>query len=240
MGSKTFLYETYYEQKLNFEIDDDHFKFRIDSGKQLIAKWSEIDSIKISRFGNTLDILVANFPKTIKIPFVTDEFLVFLEELTSRIARANKDRIQQMDERFTVSHLFYLVMTLLLSASGILLISLLFNFSTLAQLEIFPAFVAVLLPSALILYGISIPIKAIPQEKKIILKGLVKKNTYDYSKIDSIHFELLDMKKRGKLLVVVLNMKTGKKIKIKWLKDLILFFIVTRTKFDAFLKKSNN
>ncbi len=234
MDKKTFVYETYYEQKLSFEIDDEHFKYRLNDGEQLIATWNDILSLKINRFGNTLDIIIDQQDKPVTVPFGTDNFLGFLEEMTSRMGKANAKKITTMAEPFAVSKTFYAMLTIFLVAPIILLTTLLFNFSRVLDMESLSAYIAVIAPAALIIYNVCIPIIADLKKDRLILKGVLRKSVYQYADIKSFGFELLDMKKRGSLLVVIMNMKNGKKIKIKWLKNLILFFIVAKFKLDTY------
>lgn len=238
METKAFIYETYYDNQLNFEIDDENFKYRLDQGEQVIAQWSDLYSIKINRFGNTLDIFIKDRDKPITVPFGTENFLVFLEELTQRLARANQDTIESQNQIFTVSKLFYAVMAVILPAPILLLSTLLFNLQVLEQLETPVAVAAFVIPIVLIIYGVGIPIRAFVKKEGIVVKGLIRTYTYAYSKIESITFELKDMKKRGSLLIVVLIMKNGKKVKIQWLKDLITFFMVVSNRFDQYREKS--
>ena len=77
MDKKTFIYETYYEHKLHFEIDDQHFKYQLDDDEQLIATWNDIQELKINRFGNTLEIHIDQQEKPVTVPFGTDNFLGF-------------------------------------------------------------------------------------------------------------------------------------------------------------------
>ena len=237
MEPKTFRYETYYEQKLNFEIDDEHFKYRPDQGEEIIAPWQSIESLKINRFGNTLEIWVKDQLKPVIVPFGTENFLTFLEEMMSRLGRAGNDRIQTAS-LFTVSNFFYLMMILILSAPVFLLFGLILNLSILEQLDTFPAVSAFLIPMALIVYGGCVPIRAVLEKNRLVLKGLLRRYTYDYSQIEKTGFELLDMKKRGQLLVIFLEMKNGKKIRIKWLKDLLLFSMSLRYHLNAYIIKN--
>lgn len=237
MEPKTFQYEAYYEQKLNFEIDDEHFKYRPDQGEEIIAPWQSIESLKINRFGNTLEIWVKDRLKPIIVPFGTENFLIFLEEIMLRLGHAAKDRIKTASS-FTVSNIFYLMMILILSAPVFLLFGLILNLSVLEQLDTVPAVSAFLIPMALIVYGGCVPIRAVPEKNRLVLKGLLRRYTYDYSQIEKTGFELLDMKKRGQLLVISLEMKNGKKIRIKWLKDLLLFSMSLRYHLNAYKIKS--
>lgn len=237
MEPKTFQYETYYEQKLNFEIDDEHFKYRPDQGEEIIAPWQNIESLKINRFGNTLEIGVKDQLKPVIVPFGTENFLIFLEEMISRLGHAVKDRIKTASS-FTVSNIFYLMLILILSAPVFLLLGLILNLSILEQLDTVPAVSAFLIPMALIVYGGCLPIRAVLEKNRLVLKGLLRRYTYDYSRIEKTGFELLDMKKRGQLLVIFLEMKNGKKIRIKWLKDLLLFSMALRYHLNAYVIKN--
>ena len=236
MESKKFTYETYYDQELKFEIGADRFTYRLDQNEPVIAEYKDIRAMKINRLANTLDIRIQGCDVLISVPFGMENFLSFTEELAARLAHANRDKIESACLSFSASRMFYTIMAVILSAPAILLAALLLNFQAIESLDTIPAVITFVIPVGLLGYGVILPTRAVPEKNRLILKGLLRKTVIDYSRIERAAFELLDMKKRGKLLVVALILKSGKTIRIKWLSDLIFFFMALRFHLDKYQK----
>lgn len=231
---KTYTYETYYDQKLTFKLSENRFTFRMDDNKPISADWQDIQSLKINRLANTLDIVVADQEKPITVPFGIENFLTFMKELSSYLAKANNDKIESMEDAFGVTGLFAFMMSLFIGPAVILLGAVALNFQSIAHMSLPSIFTTILVPLAMVVYGVCIPFKVQPLADRLLVNGLVRRSVYPYADIESIEYELMDMKKRGSLLVTVIRLKNKQKIRIKWLKDLTLFFIVATHKFNAF------
>lgn len=231
-----YTYETYYDQKLTFKLSDKRFIYQMDDETPISADWGDIQSLKLNRMANTLDIVVTNREKPITVPYGIENFLVFLDELSSRLAKANQKKIESMNDAFGVTGLFLFMMSLFIGPAVILICAVAFNYQSIAQMTPSSILVTIIVPLAMIIYGVCIPVKARPENDRLRINGLIRRSVYPYTQFESVDYELLDMKKRGSLLVVVIKLKNGLKIKIKWLKDLTLFFIVLRHKLNRFHK----
>lgn len=237
MESKTFTYETYYEQKLSFELSDHKLIYTMDDDKPVIADWNDITLLKPNRVANTLEINIANQEKPVTVPYGIENFVVFLEELCDRLGRKKQDIILSNDTPFGVTTLFGVMMALFIGPAIILLVAALINSEQITQMPVTQLILTMAVPAALIIYGVLIPIKAIVLKDRLLLNGLVRRSAYHFDNIDDIGYELVDLKKRGNLLVAYIQLKNGKKVQVKWLKDLPLFFTVLKLKYTAYQNK---
>ena len=232
MEPQTFEYETYQDENLFFEITENGITYRLGE-KNICAEWPQIQSIEANRFSNTLDIQVKGDDPVIKVPFGIDDFLTLVRKLTHGFILKNKAALGRAPAEFSVSPIFYLLMGVFLFAPLVLILAYAFNYDNLAHLDTMPKMVALFIPVLLVGYGVCIPVRACLKADCLLVRGLVRKTTIPYSNIKRIDVDLKEAGKRGKLLTVVIHKTKGRSIKIKWITDLILFYMVARSRLET-------
>lgn len=225
--SKIFLFESFNNHKFFYEVHDDGLIYRPDSNKNLRLRWHDIQYIEDCS-GDRVDLFLNN-KKEIPIRYVTNEFPVLLKTICLKLSEIRKESFYPY--KFTITlkywlHFYFVVSALVLSLVGSFFVG---NALFLLLLTLF-------LPLGIFIQRL--PISLTLGGHSLTVRNLLFKRTFNYDEIKNVDFEV-ESNDYGSTLCVLINLKNRKKLTIKKIENIILFFIMLQVKLNEDVKNTD-
>ena len=218
--TQTFYCESGMNRKIYYDVHENGLIYRPDGDEKLSIRWRDIQYIE-DRSANRVDIFL-NEQKAVPVHYATNEFPVLLKTICLKLADIHNEKFDSLNFTITLIyllHLSFVTSVIVLSVIGSLLVdkTLFFILSTL-----------------FVPFGIFIlrqQISLTLNNHGFTVRNLLTNRAVDYNKIRNIDFEAKSNEYGGTLCILI-NLKNRKKMTIKKIENIILFFIRLQIKLD--------
>jgi hypothetical protein len=225
--SKTFFDESFMNRKMYYDVHENGIIYRTDSDQKISLSWKDIQYIE-DRSGDRVDIFF-NKQKQVPVRYATNEFPILLKTICLKLSEIRKDSFYS--HKFTLTlkyllHLSFVISVLVLSLIG----------SLFADKALFIMVLTLFVPIGIFIQRQ--PISLTLDNHCLTVRNLIIKTTISYNEIQNIDFEVKS-NDYGNTLCILMNLKKGKKMTIKKIENIILFFIMLQIKLNENMKNND-
>ena len=217
---KTFLDESFMNRKIYYDVHENGLIYRPDSDEEFSLSWQDIQYIE-DRSGERVAIFLDQ-QKEIPVRYTTNEFSVLLKTICLKLSEIRKESFYS--HKFTLTlkyllHLCFVISVLVLSLISILIVG---N-------ALFFMLLILFVPIGIFIHRQ--PIALTLDNHSLTVHNLLIKKAINYNEIQNIDFEV-KTNDYGSTLCILINLKNGKKMTIKKIENIILFFIMLQIKLN--------
>ncbi|MGD8891014.1 MAG: hypothetical protein PVF53_21535, partial [Desulfobacterales bacterium] len=187
--------------------------------------WRDIRYID-DRSGHRVDIF-SNKQKEIPVRYATNEFSVLLKTICLKLSEIRKESFYS--HKFTLTLKYLLHLSFVISVLVLSLIS-----SLLVGKVLFLMLLALFIPVGIFIQRQ--PISLTLENHSLTVRNLLTKRAINYNEIQNINFEVKS-NDYGSTLCILIDLKNRKKMTIKKIENIILFFILLQIKLNENIKK---
>jgi len=218
--SKTYFSESSMNRQFSFDLHENSLIYRPDNGEEYGIPWKDILYIE-DRSGDRVDIFVKG-QEEIPIRYATDEFTRLLKKICLQLSQIRKESFYA--QKFTLTSKYLLHMSFVISVLVLCLIGSLF-----AGKALFFVLLSLFIPLGIMIQRK--PISLTLHNRSLTVRNLLSQKSIRYDEIQDIDFEV-ESNDYGSTLCILLHLKNRKKITIKKLNNIILFFIMLQIKLN--------
>ncbi len=225
--SKTFFDESFMNRKIYYDVHENGLIYRPDSDQKISLSWRDIQYIE-DRSGHRVDIFF-NKQKQVPVRYATNEFPILLKTICLKLSEFRKDSFYSHKFRLTLKyllHLSFVISVLVLSLIG----------SLFADKALFIMVLTLFVPIGIFIQRQ--PISLTLDNHSLTVRALIIKRAINYNEIQNIDFEVKS-NDYGSTLCILINLKERKKMTIKKIENIILFFIMLQIKLNENMKNNN-
>jgi hypothetical protein len=225
--SKTFFDESFIDRKICYEVHENGLIYRPDSDEKFSLSWKDIQYIEDGS-GDRVDIFL-NKQKEVPVRYATNEFSVLLKTICLKLSEIHKESFSSQIFTLTLKyflHLSFVVAVLVLSLIG----------SLFAGKALFFMLLTLFVPLGIFIHRQ--PISLTLDNHSLTVRNLFMKKAINYSEIQNINFEVKS-NEYGSTLCILINLKNRKKMTIRKIENIILFFIMLQIKLNENIKNNN-
>ena len=225
--SKTFYDESLKRGNIYYDVHENGFVYRPPSDEKISLSWRDIHYVE-DRSGYRVDIFLNN-KKEVPVRYTTNEFSVLLKTICLKLSGIHQESFH--------SHKFKLTLKNSLHLSTVILVLLLFLIcSLLANKVLFALLLTLFVPVGMFIQRQ--PISLTIDNHTLTVRDLFVTRAISYNEIQNIDFEV-NSNDYGSTLCILINLKKGKKMTIKKIENIILFFIMLQIKLNKNMKNNN-
>jgi len=222
--SKTFFYESFRNRKIYYDVHENGLICRTDSDEKFSLSWRDIQYIE-DRSGDRVEIFL-NKQKEVPVRYATNEFSVLLKTICLKLSEIRKESFYSY--KFTLTLKYLLHLSFVISVLVLSLIS-----SLLAGKALFFMLLALFVPLGIFIQRQ--PISLIIGNHSLAVRSLLMKRAINYNEIQNIDFEVKS-NDYGSTLCILINLENRKKMTIKNIENIVLFFIMLQMKLNESIK----
>ena len=218
--AKTFLDESLSDRKICYDVQENGLIFRPNSDEECRLSWEDIQYIK-DVSGDRVEIFLYE-QKEIPVRYSTNEFSALLKTICIKLSEIHKDSFSSHKFTLTLNyflHLSFVVSVLVLSLIGSLFVS----------KALFLMLLTLCVPLAIFIYRQ--PISLTLDNHRFGVRTLFMNKAINYSEIQNVEFEVKS-NDYGSTLCIVIDLKNTKKMVIRKIENIILFFIMLQMKLS--------
>jgi hypothetical protein len=223
-GSKTFSDESFMNRKINYDVHENGLIYRPDSDEKFSFSWRDIQYID-DRSGDRVDIFL-NEQKEIPVRYATNEFAVLLKTICLKLSEIRKKSFSS--QKFTLTLNYFLHLSFVIS---VLVLSLIGSFFV--GKALFFMLLTLFVPLGIFVHRQ--PISLTLANHSLIVRNLYIERAINYSEIQNIDFEV-KRNEYGSTLCIMIHLKDRKKMIVKKIENIILFFILLQIKLNENIK----
>jgi len=225
--SKTFVDESFMNRKISYDVHENGLIYQPDSDEKFSLNWRDIQYID-DRSGDRVDIFL-NKQKEIPVRYSTNEFSVLLKTICLKLSEIRKESFY--------SHKFTLTLKYLLHLSFVIFVVVLSLISSfLLGKALFLMLLTLFVPLGIFIQRQ--PISLTLDNQSLTVRDFLMKRAINYNEIQNIDFEVKS-NDYGSTLCILISLKNRKKMTIKKIENIILFFIMLQIKLNENIKNNN-
>lgn len=215
------------DRAIYYDVHEDGLIYRPDNDEKFSFSWRDIQYIE-DHSGGRVDI-VLNEQKEVPVRYATHDFSVLLKTICLKLSGIHKESFHSYKFKLTLKdslHLSAVILVLLLS----------FICSFLASKVLF-----ILLLTLFVPVGIFVqrqPISLTIDNHTLTVRDLFITRAISYNEIQNIDFEV-NSNDYGSTLCILINLRNRKRMTIKKIENIILFFIMLQIKLNENIKSDN-
>ena len=218
--STTFSDKSFMNRKIEYDVHETGLIYRSDRDEKVSLSWRDIQYIEDCS-GDRVDIF-SNKQKEVPVRYATNEFSVLLKTICLKLSEIRKESFYS--HKFTLTlkyllHLSFVISVLVLSLIG----------SLLAGKALFFMLLTLCVPLGIFIHRQ--PISLTLDNHSLTVRNLLLKKAINYSEIQNIDFEV-KRNEYGSTLCILVNLNNRKKMTIKKIENIILFFIMLQIKLN--------
>jgi len=218
--SITFQYESFGNNNTYYDIDENGLIYRPDSDETLTLVWKDIQYIEDVP-GKRVVIVLYN-TKEVPINYATNDFPLLLKTICLRLSEIRKDDFRSQKFTLDLKYLFQLRIAVCLLFLSLII-------SPLVSKVLFFALLTTCIP--LVIFFQRTPYSLKLDEHSLTLHHLFKETAINYNEILTMDFEVIT-NDYGPTLCIAISLKDKKKITIKKIEDIMIFFTMVQIKLN--------
>ena len=218
--STTFSDKSFMNRKIEYDIHETGLIYQSDRDEKVSLSWKDIQYIEDCS-GDRVDIF-SNKQKVVPVRYVTNEFSVLLKAICLKLSEVRKENFNSHKFTLTLKYSIHLGFVI-----SVLVLSLVISFFEDKALffMVFALFVLV---------GIFIqrqPISLTIGNHCLTVRNIFTEREINFNGIQNIDFEVKS-NDYGNTLCILIHMKNKKKMTIKKIENIVLFFIMLQIKLN--------
>ena len=224
--AKTFLDESLKDRKIYYDVHENGLIYRPNRDEEYSLSWNDIQYIEDGS-GDRVDIFL-NEQKEVPVRYSTNEFSTLLKTICLKLSEIHKASFSYHKFTLTLNyflHLSFVVSVLVLSLIGSLFVG----------KALFLMLLMLFVPLGIFIHRQ--PISLTLDNHRFTVRTLFMNKAINYSEIQNIDFEVKS-NDYGSTLCVVINLKNRKKMVVRKIENIILFFIMLQMKLNENVKNS--
>ena len=225
--SKTFIDESLINRKIYYDVHDKELIYRPNSDETFCLNWRDIQYIE-DRSGDRIDIF-SNEQQEVSIRYATNEFSVLLKTICLKLSEIRKESFYS--HKFTLTLKYQLHFNFVISVLVLFLVG-----SFLAGKALFFVLLTLFIPIGIFIQRQ--PISLTLDNHKLSVRNLFTEKVIYYNGIQNIDFEVKS-NDYGSTLCILINLKNNKKMTIKKIEDIVLFYIMLQIKLNENINNNN-
>ena len=225
--SKTFLYEPSADRKIYYDVHENGLIYRPENDEKFHINWRDIQFMEDCP-GYRVDIFLDNQTE-IPVRYATNNFSVLLKTICLKLSEIRKESFHSHKFTLTLKYLLhfrFVISVLVLSLIGSLFIG----------KALFFMLLILFVPVGIFIHRQ--PISLTLDNHSLTVRNLLLKRGINYNEIQNIDFEVKS-NDYGSTLCILINLKNRKKMTIKKIENIILFFIMLQIKLNENIKNNN-
>ena len=214
-------------RKIYYDVHENRLIYRPDSDEKFSISWRDIKYME-DRSGDRVDIF-SNKQKVVPVRYATNEFSILLKTICLKISAIRNESFY--------SHKFTLTLKYLVHLSFVYFVIVLSLICSLfAGKALFFMLLTLFVPCGIFVQRQ--PISITLDNHSLIVRFLFIKRSINYNEIQNIDFEVKS-NDYGSTLCILINLKNRKKLTIKKIDNIVLFFIILQIKLNENIKNTN-
>ena len=218
--SITFHCESFNNHNTYYDIHENGLMYRPDGDETFSLVWKDIQYIE-DITGNRVVIFLFN-TKEVPINYSTTDFPVLLKTICLKLSEIRKDSFRSQKFTLDLKYLFQLRIAVCLLVLSLIV-------SPLVSKVLFFTLLTLCIPLGIFFQRT--PYSLTVDSHNLTFHHLFKETVINYNEMLNIDFEVRN-NDYGRTLYIVLRLKNKKKITIKKIEDIILFFTMVQIKLN--------